>query len=299
MFFRTFGAREESHKDMLPILCTTLEAVRWIVPCPAKLNLFLAVGPIDSRGYHPLRTVFQAIDLCDTLDIEIAAKNEVVCDDPSVPKENTLTRTLRLLAEVINIPPLKVTLHKQIPAESGLGGGSSDAAGLIRAAVKIAGLPIPKPELMGLAQTIGADVPFFLCGGRARAEGYGERLVELPDPATEWYGVVRPQVGCETKGAFGRLDAMTYAWRDFPVGDELHNDFERVAPCESLDLIERLQIHGARDAALTGSGSAVFGRFESEESAEQALAKIQGESDARAWKAKNLTRSESLRVIET
>ena len=269
-----------------------LSTAKWIVPCPAKLNLFLAVGLVDSRGYHPLRTVFQAISLYDTLEIEIAKKNEVICDDPSVPPENTVARTLRLLAEVINIPPLRVTIHKQIPAQSGLGGGSSDAAGLIRAAMKIANLPIPKPELFGLAQTIGADVPFFLHGGRAKAEGYGERLTALPDPQDEWYVVARPEVGCDTKAAFKRLDEKAYAWREFSSSDELYNDFERVAPCESLELIERLLVLGSRDAGLTGSGSAVFGRFSTQQEAETAKDKL---PSPQAWVARALSRAESLR----
>ncbi len=272
------------------------QAVRWIVPCPAKLNLFLAVGPIDSRGYHPLRTIFQAIDLYDTLEIEVSDRNEVICDDPQVPAENTVTRTLRLLAEVINIPPLRVRLHKVIPAQSGLGGGSSDAAGLIRAAVAIAGLPIPRAELLGLAQTIGADVPFFLHGGRAKAEGYGERLTEQPDPSTEWYVVARPEAGCETKATFARLDETSYHWREFPDNDSLYNDFERVALCESLDLMERLQVHGAEASGLSGSGSAVFGRFSSEVDAESARLRMSLEGTERVWVAKSLGRAESLRV---
>ena len=268
--------------------------MRWIVRCPAKLNLFLSVGPVDFRGYHPLRTIFQAIDLCDTLDISISDRNEVVCDDPSVPEENTVTRTLRLFTEVVNLPPLRIVINKQIPAQSGLGGGSSDAAGLMRAAPYITGLPIPRAELFGLAQTIGADVPFFLVGGRARAEGYGEILSALPDPDPTWFLIARPNVGCDTKMAYGRLDETPYGWRDFPASDELYNDFERVAPCESLDLLERLQALGARDAAMSGSGSAVFGRFESESQARAAEGALQGA--AMLWVARSLSRDESLAV---
>jgi 4-diphosphocytidyl-2-C-methyl-D-erythritol kinase len=274
-------------------LCWKNRGVRWIVPCPAKLNLFLSVGPRDQRGYHPLRTLFQAIDLCDRLEIEVSDRNEVLCDDPSVPEQNTVTRTLRLLAEVVSLPPLRVRLIKHIPSQAGLGGGSSDAAGLIRAAKAIGKNPIPEAELLGLAQTIGADVPFFLTGGRAKAEGYGERLTPLPD-VDEWYVVAKPVVGCDTPDAFRRLDEKPYEWLPFPGGDILYNDFERVAPCESLELTERLRIHGARDSGLTGSGSAVFGRFDSDTSAESAANALRAERVEQVWKCRSLTRAESL-----
>jgi 4-diphosphocytidyl-2-C-methyl-D-erythritol kinase len=270
--------------------------VQWIVRCPAKLNLFLSVGPVDFRGYHPLRTIFQAVDLCDTLEITVSDRNEVLCDNPAVPSENTVTRTLRLLSEVVNLPPLRIVLRKVIPAQSGLGGGSSDAAGLMRAAEQIAKLPIPRAELFGLAQTIGADVPFFLVGGRAKAEGYGEILSPLPDAAPDWFVIVRPDVGCDTKAAYQRLDEKPYVWRAFLDGDQLYNDFERVAPCESLDLIERLQVHGARDAALSGSGSAVFGRFELEADARKAEQQLRLEGVPHVWVARSLSRAESLDV---
>lgn len=261
---------------------------------PAKVNLFLAVGPPDRRGYHPLRTIFQAIGLYDTIEISAGeGGHEVTFDDPSIPESNTLTRTLRLLSEVMPLPPLRVHVRKGIPSESGLGGGSSDAAALMRAARRISGLTVPDGEMAGIALAVGADVPFFLMGGRARAEGYGEKLVPLPDAPKEWLVIARPGVGCATGPAFARLDALTYEWRGFPSSDELYNDFERVAPCESLDLIERLQVHGARDAALSGSGSAVFGRFTSEESAERAADRLRAERVGQVWVAPTLTRAES------
>lgn len=266
--------------------------MRLIVPCPAKLNLFLAVGPRDRRGYHPIRSVFQAVSLFDTLEIEPGhGSHRVEFDVEGIPERNTVTRTLSLLAEVIDLPPLTVRVRKRIPLESGLGGGSSDAAGVIRAARTISQLPIPEAELLGLAQTIGADVPFFLTGGRARAEGYGERLTPLPDPQSEWYAIARPEVGCATGEAYARLDEIDYVWRDY--GPALYNDFERVAPCESLELIERLNGLGALESALSGSGSAVFGRFAGETRAKEARDALTREG-TRAWVVRSLTRAESL-----
>jgi len=136
--------------------------------CPAKINLFLAVGKKDARSYHPVRTIFQAIDICDTISIgQGSGRHQVLFDDPSIPTDNTVTKSLRLLSEVINLPPLAITIEKHIPPESGLGGGSSNAAAIIRAAQRIAGVTIPMGELNGIAEAVGMDVPFFLVGGRA------------------------------------------------------------------------------------------------------------------------------------
>lgn len=265
------------------------------VRCPAKVNLFLAVGPVDGRGYHPLRTIFQAVGLYDTFEIQAGqGAHEVTFEGVEVPATNTVTRALRMLAEIVDIPPLLIHVRKGIPAESGLGGGSSDAAAVIRAVQRIARVSVPNGELAGIALAVGADVPFFLVGGRARAEGYGERLIPLPDAPREWLVIARPEVGCPTGAAFARLDAMSYPWREFPTEDELYNDFERVAPCESLDVIERLQVHGARDAALSGSGSAAFGRFGEEEAAERAAEALRKERVGSVWVAPTLTRAESL-----
>ncbi|MDR3689566.1 MAG: 4-(cytidine 5'-diphospho)-2-C-methyl-D-erythritol kinase [Fimbriimonas sp.] len=269
------------------------------VRCPAKVNLFLSVGPKDARNYHPLRTIFQAIELSDTLLIRDGEDRHVVdCDDPEVPDDNTVTKALRLLSEVLPLPRLHVTIEKRIPAESGLGGGSSNAAGMIRAAQRIAGLTIPDGELKGIAEAIGMDVPFFLLGGQARAEGYGERLTALPDPEPVWLAVARPSVGCKTAQAYARLDAINRDWRPFSEEDVLYNDFERVAPTECTKFIEKMGELGARDAALTGSGSAVFGRFDSGDAAKTAAERLEDDCQARTWVTRYLGRSESLRIDE-
>lgn len=274
-----------------------------LVRCPAKLNLFLAVGPRDARGYHPLRTTFQAISLFDTLLVESAEQTSFEWDSPDVPLDNTVTKALRLLQEIAQVPPLKVQLHKEIPSESGLGGGSSDAAGLIRVINRFLPAPIADHHLMDVAVAVGADVPFFLMGGRARGEGYGEKLTALEDPNTEWYVVVRPPIGCNTREAFRKLDANPYEWREFT--EEFYNDFERVMPCDCEDWIERLQVHGADGALLTGSGSAVFGRFRSESDASAAAVSLRGEwsnsyvnqtGEIPVWVTRSLTRLESLSV---
>lgn len=240
--------------------------------CPAKINIFLAVGPPDERGWHPLRTVFQEIDLADALTFERAERDEVTFSVEGIPARNTVTRTLDLLRERVEIPPLRIYVEKRIPAESGLGGGSTDAAALLRHFG--GGLP----NLAEVALRIGADVPFFLVGGRARAEGYGERLAPLSNLPRRPLVLARPEEGCPTGEMFRGLDARTREFRAFPGGDVLYNDFEQVAPCASLDLIERLLVHGADDAGLTGSGSAVFGRFADDARAAQAAQAMRREA---------------------
>lgn len=267
--------------------------MRVTVRCPAKVNLFLAVGPKDARNYHPLRTIFQAVDLCDILTIDDeAAKTQITCNWAGLPADNTLTKTLRLLSEVLILPPLAIHLEKHIPAQSGLGGGSSDAAGLLRGLQKL-GFGLSTAQAMDVAAAVGADVPFFLVGGLAKGEGYGEKLTPLPDPKEQWLVLAQPEARCSTVGAYGRLDAQPYPWLEFPTEDILYNDFERVAPQECLDLIAKLKKEGAQDAALSGSGSAVFGRFESKNAAESALKTL---PPTDCWSVRTLDRAESLAV---
>lgn len=248
------------------------------VLCPAKLNLFLSVGKVDRRGYHPIRTVFQAISIYDRLTIESSSGLSFQSNSELVPAENTVTKAARLLQEIADYPPVAITLEKNIPIQSGLGGGSSDAAGLIRSANQFMSMRLPDHERKAIAKSVGADVPFFLVGGRAQGEGYGEVLKQVNSTSTEWYVVAQPEDRCSTGETFAKLDQLEYEWIDFPDEDILYNDFERVAPCGSLELIERLMAHGAKDAGLTGSGSAVFGRFPDEDSAIAAARKLDREA---------------------
>ena len=275
--------------------------MRVVRSCPAKVNTFLAVGKKDAIGYHPIRTIFQAVGLYDEVVVEdregapggstgIAHEvgiHRIVCDWAEFPAESTVSKALRLASEFVILPPLQITLQKRIPAQSGLGGGSSNAAGVLLA-IQQMGINILPHEMREVAKAVGADVPFFLVGGRAKAEGYGEILTTLPDLPTEWYVIARPEVGCATGPMYAALDALDYPWREFPDRDELYNDFERVAPCDSLDLIETLRTLGARDAGLSGSGSAVFGRFLAEEKAVAAKDYLVERLSCRAWAVKTL-----------
>lgn len=263
--------------------------------CPAKLNLFLSVGPPDQIGYHPLRTMFQAVSLGDELLVRPANEFSIECDWDGLPEENTLTKVIRMYRELYSVPKISIKLVKKIPEKSGLGGGSSDAAGLLRLLYFLDQRGIDSfAEDVALA--VGADVPFFLTGGRALGEGYGERLTALEDSAVEWYVLLRPKVGINTSAAFRILDGSTREFLTFDESRLGHNDFHLVAPRESLGLVEQLKGYGARYAMMTGSGSAVFGSFESETQA-QAVA---NQFDAAELELVNvchsLGRGDSLRI---
>lgn len=147
--------------------------------------------------------------------------------------------------------------------------------------------------MQGIAEAVGADVPFFLVGGKAKAEGYGQKLAPMPDGKECWFVIARPNVGCGTAEAYRRLDNLSFPWRDFPEDDEPYNDFERVAPPESLSLIARLKDLGATGASLCGSGSGAFGIFGARTEAETAKQKLVKEGTPAVWAVRSLTRAES------
>jgi 4-diphosphocytidyl-2-C-methyl-D-erythritol kinase len=262
------------------------------VRCPAKVNTFLSVGQRDSRGYHPLRTVFQAVGLFDDLAISTATEDVIVCDWSALPADNTMTKALRLLRELAPIPPLHIELTKRIPSEAGLGGGSSDAAGIIRFARKNYSETVSERFAREVAIAVGVDVPFFLVGGCARGTGYGEVLELLPDLPTSWLLIVKPEESVSTAEAYSALDSSPRVWKEF--SDEPYNDFARVAPCVCGEIAERLQVHGASHALLCGSGSAVYGAFCDEASALKAKDRMAAEEFSDSWVAPTLTREESL-----
>lgn len=225
----------------------------------------------------------------------VADSDAIECNWSGLPPENTLTKVLRLAREIAPIPPIHVSLKKQIPVEAGLGGGSSNAAGLLRWLGREFPVALPAHTLRDIAVSVGADVSFFLVGGLAKAEGYGEKLTPLVDFAKDWMVILKPPFGTSTKEAYEKLDSVPFPWMDFPdTLDRVYNDFERVMPCVVLEAIERVRSRGARAAALCGSGSCIFGRFSSEESARAAERALAEETGFESWTVPTLTREESL-----
>jgi 4-diphosphocytidyl-2-C-methyl-D-erythritol kinase len=276
----------------------------WTTRCPAKLNLFLAVGPKDSRGWHPLRTIFQAVSLFDTLTVSLAKEDGFATNVDYLNGENTLTKALRKYREAASTPPIEVMLEKSIPAQSGLGGGSSDAAGLIRILQAINPNPLSPGQLNQIAVEVGADVPFFLVGGRARAQGYGEIIEPLADSAEGYCVILKPDIDCPTAQMFHALDELSYNWVPFPLTSsqdiERYNDFERVMPDVCKDYIELLKLSGASSAGLTGSGSATYGIFPNHTAAKTGLELLKGtladNVAHQAWICSFVNREDSLRL---
>lgn len=238
--------------------------MRLAIECPAKINSFLSVGPPFPSGYHPIRSYFHTISLYDRLEVEPFESDALECEGMELPSENTLSKTLRFAREMFPVPPLRIKLTKRIPTQSGLGGGSSDAAGLIRIIEKLTGRE-EHPFWKDVAVSVGADVPFFLKGGSARVSGIGEILEPIATPS--WILLLcQPQVVVSTKDAYQKLDERPREWLGFPVdAQKLHNDFEFIAPPEVTELKKRLVQLGANCALMSGSGSAVFGVFGSAE----------------------------------
>lgn len=179
------------------------------VPAPAKLNLFLHVVGRRADGYHLLQTVFRFIDLCDTLHFDVRADGVIsrATDLPGVPEDQDLTvRAARALQKATGTRQgAQISLEKRIPQGGGLGGGSSDAASVLIALNKLWNTGLSRQELMALALPLGADVPVFVFGQSAFAQGIGEDLtaVTLPDRA---YLVAQPDASVPTVGIFSAPD---------------------------------------------------------------------------------------------
>lgn len=265
-------------------------ADRYLVDCPAKLNLILRVGAKDRRGYHPLETMFQAVGLFDTLEVTVGGSGLEI-DGMDLPAQNTVTRAWRLMQEVATLPPVGLRLTKRIPSEAGLGGGSSDAAGVLRVFRKLLPPSVPDRDFQSVASSVGADVAFFIVGGRAWATGYGDQLTPQPDETTQWIVLVKPQIGCSTPAMYAKLDAAREASAALPLLREGwgENDFNAVAPPECTSLIESLLESGCASASLSGSGSSVFGLVPSQGVAEAIAARFE-----QAWAVPTLTREQSL-----
>ncbi|HVB34051.1 MAG TPA: 4-(cytidine 5'-diphospho)-2-C-methyl-D-erythritol kinase [Patescibacteria group bacterium] len=252
------------------------------IPAFAKINLHLGVLGLRPDGYHELRTVFQAISLHDTLEIERVRRPgidlAITGADLDPGPTNLVWRALETLTRELRLAGgWRVRLEKRIPAAAGLGGGSSDAAAALLAGSRLAGRRIAPARLAEIAAGLGADVPFFLVGGRALGVGRCDEVYPLEDGPRNAVLVVRPQgAAIATRDAYAWLDrkltkagAAHRIWvscaRSWSREDgDLLNDFEAAvfSRFPRLRQVKRRLIQaGAVGAALAGSGSAVFGLF--------------------------------------
>ena len=253
-------------------------------PAPAKLNLFLHVVGRRADGYHLLQTVFRFIDFGDTLSFKARADGVIVrvTDLPGVPAEQDLVvRAARLLQESAGVKRgVDIAVEKRLPMGGGLGGGSSDAATTLLVLNRLWGVDYSREQLMGLGLQLGADVPIFIFGRNAFAEGIGEQLtaVELP-PA--WYVVLMPSVQVPTAEIFSAPEltrnTLPVKISPFSAGRDClegHNDLEPVVMRRYPRVAEHLGwLKRYGNARMTGSGACVFAAFETERQAREVLAK--------------------------
>jgi len=267
-------------------------------PAPAKLNLFLHVTGRRADGYHLLQTVFQLLDRSDTLDFAVRDDGRIhrTNDVAGVPEDTDLVvRAARLLQTAGGKPHLgaDITVHKQLPMGGGLGGGSSDAATTLMALNHLWQTGLTRTQLMALGLRLGADVPFFLFGRNAFAEGVGEELIAL-ETANRWFVVIEPGVSVPTAIIFSSeeltRDTKVVRITDFPEAHNLldsdfgKNDLEVVAAKQFPPVAEAIKwLKTFGNARMTGSGACVFCSFEHERQADEVLKQVP--SKWIAWKA--------------
>lgn len=267
-------------------------------PAPAKLNLFLHVTGRRADGYHLLQTVFQLLDHSDTLDFVVRDDGQILrCNDiPGVPAETDLVvRAARLLQAAAGQPQLgaDITVHKRLPMGGGLGGGSSDAATTLMVLNHLWQTGLTRVQLMALGLQLGADVPFFLFGRNAFAQGVGEDLIAL-ETAPRWFIVIEPGVSVPTSIIFSSeeltRDTKVVRITDFPEAHNLldsdfgKNDLEVVAAKQFPPVAEAIKwLKTFGNARMTGSGACVFCSFEHGHQADEVLKLVP--SKWIAWKA--------------
>ncbi|MCS0809399.1 4-(cytidine 5'-diphospho)-2-C-methyl-D-erythritol kinase [Massilia agilis] len=276
-------------------------------PAPAKLNLFLHVTGRRPDGYHLLQSVFQLIDRADTLHFDLRDDGRIVrtTEVPGVPQEQDLiVRALHLLADEYRrrhgraAPGMDVAIDKILPMGGGLGGGSSDAATALMVANHLWQAGLSRDELMALGLPLGADIPFFIFGETAFAEGVGEALQSVPGPDC-WYVVLEPGVSVPTPAIFGAADltrdSKPVTISDFSRCQSVHNepvgfgknDLQAVAARLFPPVAEAVEWLGRYGRArMTGSGACVFCALSSESKADDVLAQVPAKW--KAWKAKSL-----------
>ncbi len=249
-------------------------------PAPAKLNLFLHVVGRRADGYHLLQSVFVLIDRCDQLRLRVRDDGQVrrVNDVPGVAEGDDLTiRAARALQAASGTRlGADIEVEKRIPMGGGLGGGSSDAATVLKVLDRAWGTGLGSTALAALGGKLGADVPFFLFGRTAWVEGVGERLTAITVPR-RWYAVLVPPVHVPTPVIFAApeltRDSEPLKMEDFSAGAvDTRNDLERVAVSRYPEIDKHLKWLGQFGRSrMTGSGACVFAEFASRAQAERVI----------------------------
>ena len=261
-----------------------------VINSNAKVNIGLRVLKKKINGYHDIVTIFQEIDFFDIITL---TKNPDGCSFNSNvdwlknDEDNLCIAAYRLMEKKYGIGGINIDLNKKIPAGSGLGGGSSNAASVMKGSCELYGLNIPKNELEHLAISIGADVPFFINGSIQLGEGVGEKLTPLKNKVRGKYLIIMPDIVINTSWAYSQfkngldtsvssinfaslLNKKTTSFNKLKL---IENDFESIvipAYPEIGEIKQKLCAFGAQYASLSGSGSTVFGIFNDEALLEKA-----------------------------
>ena len=255
------------------------------ITAPAKINLYLNVITKRDDGYHEIDTLFEKISICDTLVVELVAeKTNIVCDNPEVPTDpdSLLNRVIDLFNEKTGgTYKFTVNVKKRIPISAGMGGGSTDAAALLKAINKLTGFPLQMEDLLEISRKLGADVPFFLYESSfayGARRGDVVRCVETTIDLT--HIIVKPPFKVSTKSVYERVsrfdltknrgvDKMFSTFlrkKDVHgIAENLHNDLQRIT-LEEFPVLEKvfseLRKAGAKGTLMAGSGPTVFGIFD-------------------------------------
>ncbi len=266
----------------------------------AKINLTLDVTGKRADGFHTLDTVMQSVSLYDRVELHLSRKPGIRarCDKPYIPTDirNSAVKAARLFLDEAGQKEVGVelSLHKKIPSRGGMGGGSADAAAVLFGLQRLLGEPLTQERLMVLAVQVGADVPFCLIGGTRRCTGIGEGIAPAPPMPPCALVICKPPVGMSTPRAYAQLDSMPPAHtRATPrmmealesgnlalVAKQLYNRFDETQKLMRVREVKTAILSaGALGALMTGSGSAVFGVFESMERAKACGRLLEGKGE--------------------
>lgn len=256
---------------------------------PAKINLTLDITSRLENGYHTLESVFQSVSLYDEIDIALCDRNiSVICDNGvSGGKKNICWKAAKIMLDKSNsICGVKINIKKQIPSRAGLGGGSSDAAAVLRAMNNLLNMGLNNDELRSIGKQLGADVPFFISGGTAYVTGIGDIIKDAPPMPNVHIVIAKPKASVPTPLAYKRIDEsesiihgdINAVLSALEQGDmnalakSCINSFESVTDISDIfDIKQIMNQNGAILSLMSGSGSSVFGLFECEISAKKCL----------------------------
>ena len=269
-------------------------------PAWAKLNLSLDVLGARSDGFHDLRMIMQSVDLHD--DVTVTLDDTGVCRAETnrsyLPcgADNVAVRAAQVFLSRAGLTcGVHIRLHKRIPVCAGLGGGSSDAAAVLRALERLTGAGFTRTQLEEMGAQVGSDVPYCVAGGTMLAEGRGEKLTVLKPAPRFFVAVCKPDFPISTPALFARVDGVTITDRPdtdamlaaIEHGDadtlcaNVRNVFEQALDGEQRERIETIKrdllAYGAKTSAMTGSGSVVFGLFSDKAACRRACEALQGE----------------------